>query len=36
VDAHKGSITIESKLGKGTKFKIILPKPWVPNQQKVG
>ncbi len=36
VDAHKGSITIESKLGKGTKFKITLPKPWVPSQQKVG
>ena len=26
VDAHKGTINIESKLGEGTKFKISLPK----------
>ena len=36
VDAHKGSIDIESKLGKGTKFKITLPKPGVLTPQKVG
>jgi signal transduction histidine kinase len=36
VDAHKGSINIESKLGEGTKFKIILPQPGIPNPQKVG
>ena len=36
VDAHKGTINIESKLGKGTKFKIVLPKPGVSNSQKVG
>jgi heavy metal sensor kinase len=36
VDAHKGSIDIESKLGKGTKFKITLPKPGILTPQKVG
>ena len=36
VDAHKGAIDIESKLGEGTKFKITLPKLGVPNPQKVG
>jgi len=35
VDAHKGSIDIESKLDEGTKFKITLPKPGVSNPQKV-
>ena len=36
VDAHKGAINIESKLGEGTKFKISLPKVGVSNPQKVG
>ena len=31
VDAHKGMIDIESKLGEGTKFKISLPKLVVSN-----
>ncbi len=35
VDAHKGMIGIESKLGEGTKFKISLPKLGVSNSQKV-
>jgi len=35
VDAHKGSINIESKMGEGTKFKITLPKSRVSNPQKV-
>ena len=36
VGAHKGSIKIKSKLGKGTKFKITLPKSAISNQQKAG
>ena len=36
VGAHKGSISIESKIDKGTKFKITLPKSAVSNQQKTG
>jgi len=36
VDAHKGAINIESKLGEGTKFKISLPKVGVSNPQEVG
>jgi heavy metal sensor kinase len=35
VDAHKGSIDIESKLDEGTKFKITLPKSGVLNPKKV-
>ena len=35
VDAHKGSINIESKLGKGTQFKIILPIPEILTPQKM-
>ena len=33
VDAHKGTIDIESKLGEGTKFKISLPKMSISNPQ---
>jgi two-component system phosphate regulon sensor histidine kinase PhoR len=35
VDAHKGTINIESELGGGTKFKIALPKSEDINSQKV-
>jgi len=35
VDAHKGSIDIESKMGEGTKFKIALPKSGGLNPGKV-
>ena len=35
VDAHKGTIDIESKLGEGTKFKISLPKMSISNPQEV-
>ena len=35
VDAHKGSIDIESKMGEGTKYKITLPKSGVLNPKKV-
>jgi two-component system phosphate regulon sensor histidine kinase PhoR len=35
VDAHKGTIDIESKLGEGTKFKVSLPKTNISNPQEV-
>jgi len=35
VDAHKGTIDIESKLGEGTKFKVSFPKTNISNPQEV-
>jgi two-component system phosphate regulon sensor histidine kinase PhoR len=35
VEAHKGAIDVESKLGEGTKFKISLPKRGVYKSQEI-